>query len=429
MQEIGTMAPATMLWGDHQIDWEILHRVCENLNAFHHLRSRLKVRTSDIKYMYRRFVEPDPKSYHANRFNFIYELHRARSLVFSDPKDRIFAWLGHFSAQSTNESLAHLEANYNRTVTEVYIDVAVRALSGTKKDETESALIALAAVQHIDLHGSHESNGSLLGVGAPSDAKKLPSWVPDWRTMQSFILSEPISAHRAHAETTARLEIIADRSILRIHGVYLDDLALCSDPFGPKAFLPSPASRVSRLAISYIWSDVCGQTQFNLNEAYPSGGNRMFAMMQTLSNGCMQIAGRERISYHDIPNSRWIEQHALYLETYLKDDDLVADEIHEIAQRAATNNVTEEWSRVANGASNNRLFAITKEGYYVLAPKVAEPGDQICVLFGGKSPFCLRPQGETYLLVGECYVHGFMNGEAIDMLAQSALHERYFEIT
>jgi hypothetical protein len=57
-----------------------------------------------------------------------------------------------------------------------------------------------------------------------------------------------------------------------------------------------------------------------------------------------------------------------------------------------------------------------------------EVGDVGCVLFGGKMPFCLRPQGHYYLLVGECYVHGLMAGEAIDMLVPGDVSEREFDV-
>ena len=57
-----------------------------------------------------------------------------------------------------------------------------------------------------------------------------------------------------------------------------------------------------------------------------------------------------------------------------------------------------------------------------------KPGDIICVLFGGKMPFCLRPWGDCYLLVGECYVHGLMNGEAMKMMDRTELVEKVFEI-
>lgn len=39
-------------------------------------------------------------------------------------------------------------------------------------------------------------------------------------------------------------------------------------------------------------------------------------------------------------------------------------------------------------------------------------GDCITVLTGGRTPFLLRPVGGQYRLVGHCYVHGIMDGEA-----------------
>jgi hypothetical protein len=42
--------------------------------------------------------------------------------------------------------------------------------------------------------------------------------------------------------------------------------------------------------------------------------------------------------------------------------------------------------------------------------------DVLCVLYGGNVPFIIRPttDGEAYTLVGECYVHDLMHGEAVD---------------
>jgi len=50
-------------------------------------------------------------------------------------------------------------------------------------------------------------------------------------------------------------------------------------------------------------------------------------------------------------------------------------------------------------------------------------GDLVCVLYGGDVPFILHPDGQGhYKLIGECYVSGIMQGEALDM----GLEEREF---
>jgi hypothetical protein len=61
-------------------------------------------------------------------------------------------------------------------------------------------------------------------------------------------------------------------------------------------------------------------------------------------------------------------------------------------------------------------IARTEKGLLGLVPHLAEAGDQICILNGGAVPFVLR-KGKRPLrehrLVGECYIHGLMKGEAM----------------
>jgi hypothetical protein len=42
----------------------------------------------------------------------------------------------------------------------------------------------------------------------------------------------------------------------------------------------------------------------------------------------------------------------------------------------------------------------------------ASTDDQIVVPSGGKLPFVLRAMGSTSKIIGPCYVHGIMDGEA-----------------
>jgi hypothetical protein len=50
-----------------------------------------------------------------------------------------------------------------------------------------------------------------------------------------------------------------------------------------------------------------------------------------------------------------------------------------------------------------------------LGPKNMAIGDCLVLLMGGKVPFVLRPRGDVFELVGECYVHGAMQGELFDV--------------
>lgn len=147
VQEIGTDTPATMYWGDATVDWATLASVCGRLKSYHHLRAALGISTSDISFLYRRFIEPDENTHHANRFNFVYELQRARHLNFSDDRDRVFAFLGHYSVRSLHPlgcGPLSITADYTKTVEQLYIDVAVRIL----RQRPAAVCILLAAVQH-----------------------------------------------------------------------------------------------------------------------------------------------------------------------------------------------------------------------------------------------------------------------------------------
>jgi hypothetical protein len=76
----------------------------------------------------------------------------------------------------------------------------------------------------------------------------------------------------------------------------------------------------------------------------------------------------------------------------------------------------------------DRCCFLTDSGTFGLAPQFAEEGDILCLPFGCVSPFVLRPYGEYYMLVGEAYVHGFMNGEALKLLEKGELKTEDFEI-
>ena len=58
-------------------------------------------------------------------------------------------------------------------------------------------------------------------------------------------------------------------------------------------------------------------------------------------------------------------------------------------------------------------FVRTQKGYYGVIPRSAKVGDHVCAILGCRSLMLLRPKGNDYQVVGECYVQGLMFGEAL----------------
>ncbi len=75
--------------------------------------------------------------------------------------------------------------------------------------------------------------------------------------------------------------------------------------------------------------------------------------------------------------------------------------------------------------SFGRRLLLTSSGNIGLAPSRAAPGDLVVVLLGAPVPHVLRKRDDGgYTLVGECYVHGIMAGEALAHLDLSSMGHR-----
>lgn len=74
-------------------------------------------------------------------------------------------------------------------------------------------------------------------------------------------------------------------------------------------------------------------------------------------------------------------------------------------------------------ACAGRQLFLTKKRYFGIGPFELEEGDEVYILAGGKLPLILRPspnsQPNEFELVGDCYVHGIMDGEAVSGSGQS----------
>lgn len=65
-----------------------------------------------------------------------------------------------------------------------------------------------------------------------------------------------------------------------------------------------------------------------------------------------------------------------------------------------------------------RRFMMTRSGFIGLAPPETKPRDIVAILVGAPVPHILRKQENRYILIGECYTHGIMGGEALGHLSE-----------
>lgn len=77
---------------------------------------------------------------------------------------------------------------------------------------------------------------------------------------------------------------------------------------------------------------------------------------------------------------------------------------------------------------NRRRMFISGSGLVGLAPWNAGEGDVVCALLGCRSPVVLRRDGKGWVLIGEVFVEGFMDGEAMVGLREGEFVLETFEI-
>lgn len=181
-----------------------------------------------------------------------------------------------------------------------------------------------------------------------------------------------------------------------------------------------PASTSQKLLpFEALWQNVCemGSAPFSLDPRYMKNGgtgldnSALFALAQTLTNGCIGV-DRSR-PYNSVPSIEWLSHAASYISYQ---QHLFSRDIAPSLLELASNGDAFRWSSEATLVSRYRRFAVTSsDGYYVIGPEALRDADTIVILRGGRTPFVIREvEDGLWKLLGECYVHGIMNGEAYD---------------
>ena len=143
------------------------------------------------------------------------------------------------------------------------------------------------------------------------------------------------------------------------------------------------------------WTDLA----FSL-QSYPTGESITDVLLHTLCWDSNTVWKRLALCEYRENFEAWLEilQSSNPMETIAKD--LYEDEIASSYTHRAQFLV---WARCLSTTVNSHL---------ALVPMSASTDDQIVVFSGGKLPLVLRATGSSFRIIGPCYMHGIMDGEA-----------------
>lgn len=279
------------------------------------------------------------------------QLQNVRSLTLMDPRDRIYAFMG-LPLDPSEKSGLHLQPDYERTVTEVYVDFAQNYIKASGN------LDLLHYVQHTN--ESVESG--------------CPSWVPRWDIHLSPTINQPLEERLLPTDviltnTGCEATKVA-QSNLRVRAVLYDEI--CFD---------SPMLKYESTSMAIIADIWRGISEIGLRIPGPIP-LALDVYIQTLVKG---FHGDVKV---------WAQHKKAYKLAISR---LAQGVISEEAQREGRHSspgpqdgreeIVHNW--VKRYVDNRKVIQSTR-GYLGLAPGIARRGDICCIIFGCNTPFVLR---------------------------------------
>ncbi|OWP05700.1 hypothetical protein B2J93_1749 [Marssonina coronariae] len=307
----------------------------------------------------------------------------------TDPRDRLFALLGLASDTSSDE--------YQPDYSEPVESVAQRFATGFIQNGHAMKVLLLA--------------------GLSDTQPNFPSWAPDWtkpgvmerRLLCARSLWAPSFSYRAATDTTPSVRFGEKPGVLVVSGSRFDAIARVG--MDASGLSSRESSDIFLLKPFFLEADEFMYP--SRYKVYVATGEDMFEVhWRTL------IGNKGMNSAEIVPDdyARQYEQCRSFFDS--------TDSISSIEQLLSLN----LYYGCMVGIICRYRLCVTSSGLVGLVPMNTQVGDTICLFNGGAMPFIIRPSSEmegAFRLIGGCYIHGMMEGEA---LRSPAWHEQEFNL-
>jgi hypothetical protein len=350
----------------------------------------------------------------------------------TDPRDRLYGLTGLCTIDHG------LEINYSESVEEVYLRFAKSFIEHHKSLD----VIAFAA------------------LFVPSSSSLLPSWVPDWRARVDPVVV-PLMASQSATDFVGNLRpprtlnfkgtplrYMASglkpavfqfaSSTLLAHGCLIDTVDGLAGSHSSKLVQSSEShSRTSSTAHSSIeyLTRVCRCLVFDRGDRYLRNAMPTERFYEEFLHLCVLAMSGTPEAVHKEFNEWFQATHLLLIHGSAFEDMLNSayDEDIDTFVRSAPRQdeyiQNSFYGRFYDTVERMGMRLMTSSGGRLgMAPARAAKGDLVCILFGCSVPVILRRSEHegSFTLVGECFIEGCMEGEA---LLQDDFEEMTFRIT
>jgi hypothetical protein len=312
-------------------------------------------------------------------------LETSRYFSCSDPRDKIYGVLG----LASDNAVLQICPDYTKSPREVLTDTARRIIQSNR---------VLDLLNHVEY----------------PKAIDVPSWVPDWDHPRSrYLLDYRSFDNCASGDTKAIVVLENDGSTLLLSGKIIDtvtcyggDLRLNASLFAhqPEIIYDEYPRMVK------MFRRVSRGLGFEFHET-----DSPIELLETLSRTI--IADRrindDALSIPDgisrVP-SVLLQKFLSFCESLCTSKNsepapLIQNPCDDVAYHEAIRFM--EYLCISEG----RSLCATSHKRLGLVPKSSKEGDSIAILMGGKTPYILRSNGDSFSLIGEAYIDGMMQGE------------------
>ncbi|KAH6892504.1 heterokaryon incompatibility protein-domain-containing protein [Thelonectria olida] len=423
-QEILCAPAATVHCGRQSVSWAAFETMAQTINELEApllARQNMGMRVLIAKYLdlynFVLFRQQRPLS----PLTLAEALQTRRRALATDPRDKVFAVLGVCKDEIVAEfpppppSSDELRVDYTRSIADVY--------TGT--------------VKHI-VRNSH-SLDILAACQNPLRLNDLPSWAPDWTTPRN---NHPIidvdtwgRIHHASGKVPYFGDLIRsladDGDAIVVRGIAVTTIQGIGFPYvGDSETLKAILSKWRELAILTSRFHPDG-TPGSIGEEIPCDGSFRCASGVTIQEGfttTIRVGRTPTVdlfsdSDSDADTDSGPTEESQAVETAAAREHAREARAEGAGERALKRQkeYTAQLEQAFQLAAENRRFFITGRGGFMgLGPVEMELGDVVSVLLGSHVATILRrlqtgTEGrEEFVIVGEAYMHGIMNGELFE---------------